>query len=307
MARKPRIEFEGAFYHVISRGNQRQKIFRDDDDYRHYLDILSYYKDRYKFSLYCYALMSNHLHLLLETRKIPLSKMMQGISQRYTIYFNKKYQTVGHLFQGRYKALLCDKDAYLLTLIKYIHLNPVRAKMVKDAEEYPWSSHRFYIKRVNGKELLDTGQVLRMFSDDPAKGRKLYHVFMSDGVTIKKDDIYGAVDQRIVGDEMFAEDVRERHELELGNIRKTKARTLEEIAGRTEDISGVGLDELRRKGKGRKKAMARKLCSLAAKEYGYKGTEISSFLRKDPAVISRYLSARTELLDALGQVLALLK
>jgi len=306
MARRPRIEFEGAFYHVISRGNQRQQIFMDEDDYRRYLGIISDYKARYKFSFYGYALMSNHVHLLIETRKTPLSKIMQGISQRYTIYFNKKYQTVGHLFQGRYKALLCDKDAYLLNLIKYIHLNPVRAKIVKDAGEYLWSSHRLYIKKEKGKELLETGKVLHMFSDDPAKGRKLYRAFMGDGVTVKKDDVYGAVDQRIVGDERFAEEIRERHELELQSIRKMKSCTLEEIAEKIEGTTGVGLQEMRRKGKGRRSTMARKLFALVAREYSYKGTEISRFLRKDPAVITRYLSARTELSDALGQVLTVL-
>lgn len=128
MARKPRIEYEGAFYHVITRGNQRQRVFKGDDDFQKYISLLAFYKERYKYSLYAYALMSNHVHLLIETRQIPLSKILQGINQSYTMYFNRRYKTVGHLFQGRYKAILCDKDAYLLSLIKYIHLNPVKAK-----------------------------------------------------------------------------------------------------------------------------------------------------------------------------------
>lgn len=306
VARKPRIEFEGAFYHVISRGNQRQKIFRDKEDYRRYLAIIAYYKVRYEFALYGYALMSNHVHFLMETKETPLSKVMQGITQRYTVYFNNKYQTVGHLFQGRYKALLCDKDAYLVALIKYIHLNPVRAGIVKTAEGYPWSSHHLYIKRQKSKELLDGEKVLQMFSEDVEKGRKLYRVFMGDGVIINKDDVYGAVDQRIVGDERFAEEIRGRHELELANIRKAKAHTLEVIVGKIEEICGVSLEELRRKGKNRQSARARKLCALVAKEYGYKGTEISRFLQKDPAVITRYLAVRTELSNEIDQVLALL-
>ena len=133
MARKPRIEYEGAFYHVITRGNRREKIFRDKKDFLKYLEILSHYKKRYRFRLYSYVLMSNHVHLLMETGKVSLSKVKQGINQSYTAYFNRKYKTVGHLFQGRYKALLCDRERYLLSLIKYIHFNPVRAKMVKDS------------------------------------------------------------------------------------------------------------------------------------------------------------------------------
>jgi hypothetical protein len=178
--------------------------------------------------------------------------------------------------------------------------------MAKNAGEYPWSRHVSCINREKGKKLVDTGQVLRMFSDDHSKGRKLYRVFMGDGVALKKEDVYGTVDQRIVGDERFAEEVRERHEVELGSIRTMKAHKLEEIAGKIEDFTGVGLDEMRRKGKGRKKTMARKLCALAAREYGYKGTEISLFLQKDPGVITRYLAARSELAGEIGQVLALL-
>ena len=95
MARKPRIEYEGAFYHIITRGNQRQKIFGDEKDYSKYLEILTRYKSQYKYRLYAYVLMNNHVHLLIETKDIPLSKIQQGINQSYTIYFNKKYNTVG--------------------------------------------------------------------------------------------------------------------------------------------------------------------------------------------------------------------
>jgi putative transposase len=115
MARKPRVEFEGAFYHVIVRGNHRQKIFRDDRDRLYYLDRVEHYRQRYQFRLYAYVLMSNHVHFLLETGNTPLSKIVQGIQFTYSQYYNRRYRTVGHLFQGRYKAILCDRDAYLLS------------------------------------------------------------------------------------------------------------------------------------------------------------------------------------------------
>lgn len=108
MARKPRIEFEGGFYHVITRGNQRQKVFIDEKDFLKYLEFLSDYKDRYGFSIYAYVLMSTHIHLLIETGKVGLSRILQGINQCFTMYFNWRYGTVGHLFQGRYRAILCD-------------------------------------------------------------------------------------------------------------------------------------------------------------------------------------------------------
>jgi len=162
VARKLRIEFEGAFYHVIIRGNQRQKVFLAEKDFLKYLEFLRDYKGRYGFLVYAYVLMSTHVHLLVETGQVPLSKALQGINQRFTMYFNWRYGTVGHLFQGRYKAILCDKDAYLFSLVKYLHCNPVRAGMVRQSEEYRWSSHRAYLGQ-DRDGLVDTGLVLRMF------------------------------------------------------------------------------------------------------------------------------------------------
>ena len=142
MARKPRIEYSGAFYHVITRGNRKETIFFDAEDREKFLDKLLEYKKRYNFILYAYTLMNNHIHLLIETEETPLSKIMQGLLQSHAQWHNRKYKTVGHLFQGRYKAILCDRNEYLLVLVRYIHLNPVRAGIVKDPADYRWSSHR---------------------------------------------------------------------------------------------------------------------------------------------------------------------
>src|SRR4030043_1285079 len=207
MARKPRIEYEGALYHVITRGNQSQRIFKDKEDYQRYLKILADYKIRYEYVLYAYVLMSNHVHLLMETRETSLSKILQGINQSYTMYFNRRYGTVGHLFQGRYKAILCDKDEYLLSLVKYIHLNPVRAKTAKTPDEYRGSGHHNYAKKSDKKGIVDEDQVLRMFSEDKTRARKLYRAFMDEGITVMKDDIYSTIDQRILGDERFADKI----------------------------------------------------------------------------------------------------
>jgi len=149
MPRKPRIEYEGAFYHVITRGNQRQQIFRDAADFQKYHQFLTIYKNRTRCRVYAYALMNNHVHLLLETADVPLSRIMQGLNQTYTMFFNRKYRTVGHLFQGRYKAILCDRVAYLLGLIKYIHHNPVRAKAAQSPDDYIWTSHHAYTGKNN--------------------------------------------------------------------------------------------------------------------------------------------------------------
>src|SRR3989304_423630 len=145
MARKPRVEFDGAFYHVIVRGNQRQRTFQDDRDRVAYLQRIEHYRQRYGFRLYAYVLMSNHVHLLLETKGVALSRIMQGIQASYTQNYNRRHRKVGHLFQGRYKAILCDRNAYLLELVRYLHLNPGRLRKPEDPWGYQWSSHRAYM------------------------------------------------------------------------------------------------------------------------------------------------------------------
>ncbi len=288
MARKARIEYEGAFYHVITRGNQRQRVFKDENDFQKYLELLVYYKGRHKYSLYAYVLMNNHVHLLIETFKIPLSKIIQGINQSYTMYFNRKYRTVGHLFQGRYKAILCDKDAYLLSLIKYIHLNPMRARIAKAAEDYRWSSHLIYCGKQKS-EIVDTDRLLRMFSEDKSRARKMYRAYIGDGVEVKKEDLYRTVSQRILGGEKFVDTVMERIEEKFENRKKRHEFSLAEIMETIGKMKGITLKQIKEKNKGRHILEARKLASLVAKEYGYRGKEIGAYLRKDPSVITRYL------------------
>ncbi|HWR45763.1 transposase [Sporomusa sp.] len=144
MARKPRIHYEKAIYHVIARGNNKDNIFLDIEDKYKYLDLLDKYKQKYNFELYAYVLMDNHIHLLICVSEIPLAKIMQGVQQTYTLHFNRKYQHVGHVFQQRYKAFLCNNDSYLLTLVCYIHQNPCRANLPAKIG-YTWSSHRDYM------------------------------------------------------------------------------------------------------------------------------------------------------------------
>jgi len=310
MARKPRIEFEGGFYHVITRGNQRQKVFLEEKDFLKYLEFLNDYKDRYGFWIYAYVLMSTHVHLLIETGQVPLSKILQGINQRFTMYFNWRYGTVGHLFQGRYKAILCDKDAYLFRLVKYLHGNPVRAGMVRQPEEYRWSSHREYLG-MNKNELVDTGLLLGMFSEDLKRGRRLYREYMRKEEKTSKEDFYRTVDQRVLGDEAFVERVRERVENGPLRGRRRHGVSLGEIARGIEEVTGIALSELRGKGKDSGAMEGRKLFSLAGREYGYKGREIAEFLGKDPAAVTGYLNGSQDLrakverlilrLDAVGK------
>ncbi|MBU0693310.1 MAG: transposase [Candidatus Omnitrophica bacterium] len=146
MARPYRLQGENCFYHITSRGDNRKNIFISDYDFEKFLEYLQLAKDKYKFNLYAYCLMSNHYHLFLETLQPNLSKIMQYINTAYTVYYNKKRNKTGHLFQGRFKSLLVDQDSYFLELTRYIHLNPVKAKIVDLPQKYKWSSFKGYIK-----------------------------------------------------------------------------------------------------------------------------------------------------------------
>ena len=149
MPRKPRISYPGALHHVIAGGNRKGKIYLDNNDRKKFLSLIEKYQELHSFPIYAYVLMDNHFHILIEEREVPLSRTMQGISQSYTQYFNKRHKKVGHLFQGRYKSLLCDKDRYLLILVQYIHLNPIRKGIVSKPEAYQWSSHNAYYLNSN--------------------------------------------------------------------------------------------------------------------------------------------------------------
>src|SRR6266540_7041284 len=131
MARPLRIEFPGAMYHVIVRGNERKAVFRDDADREDYLRRLARYREKFGFRLLAYCLMNNHVHLAIEAGNDPLSRIMAGLQSSYTQYFNRRHDRSGHLFQGRYKAFLVEKDRYALALVRYIHENPVKARVVE--------------------------------------------------------------------------------------------------------------------------------------------------------------------------------
>jgi REP element-mobilizing transposase RayT len=295
MARKHRIEYEGAFYHVITRGNQKQKVFKSTGDFQKYLTLLASYKQRYHFCLYAYVLMRNHIHLLIETCDTALSKILQGINQSYTMYFNKKYRTVGHLFQGRYKAILCDRDRYLLELLKYIHNNPLRAGLAKTLAMYHWSSHRAYLAGTDVSGLVDTEPAFQMFSEYKDRARKHYEAFMNDGVSVKKQDVYATIDQRLLGDEKFIEHVREKYGGEVRRERKKKEYTLAQICAAVEKRYLIALAELRSWSRRADLLRGRQVISLIAKEYGYTGREIAAFLNKDPAAVTGYLRQRNGL------------
>ncbi len=204
MARQLRIEYEGAFYHVTSRGNQRGKIFWGEKDRERLKTILGRSKERYGYVLHAYVLMSNHYHLLIETPRANIKQVMQNINTSYTVFVNRKYGRFGHLFQGRYKAFIVDKERYLLGLGRYIHLNPVRARAVRKPEDFRWSSYRDYIRgRSDG--LVDTDETLGLFSKKRHIATRRYGEFVNEGWS-GRSPLENATGS-ILGDERFRERV----------------------------------------------------------------------------------------------------
>ena len=174
MPKKKRIWYPGAMYHIMSRGNRKQELFKNQIDYQYYLNILKLVKVDYPFSLSSYCLMKNHVHLQIKTREIEIWKIMRQINLYYAKYFNKKYNLVGHVFQGRYKSKLIVDAAYDIGLSRYIHLNPVVAKLVSSPEKYKWSSYNIYMGQIND-ELVDVDNILAYYKlKDPVSRYKNY-------------------------------------------------------------------------------------------------------------------------------------
>lgn len=292
MARKPRVHFPGACYHVISRGNQRQRLFHDDADHAAYLERLAHYQQRYEVTLYAYVLMPNHVHLLLETGTTPLAKVMQGLQFTYTRYYNRRYRKVGHLFQGRYHAILCDRDAYLLELVRYIHLNPARLHPGFDPTQYRWSSHPAYVGRP-GPVPIATDFVLAQFDRRLRRARRAYLRFVSDGLADgHQAQYYATVDQRFLGDDRFVQDLRRQlaaqYEIEPAAPSVDFDRLLQAVA-RAHRVTPA---DLARPTRTRALVPARAMLVYLAKEWGgLSGRALSRHLHRDPAMITRLYAA----------------
>ena len=170
MARKSREKSSSGIYHIILRGINRQSIFEDDEDRLKFIGDLEKYKDISQCRIFAYCLTNNHVHLLLQEGQEPISMMIQRVSSSYVIWYNRKHERCGHLFQERFKSEAVETDSYLLTVLRYIHQNPIKAKIVNDVAAYKWSSYSEYVENA---QIVDKAYALNMFSDqsDEAKGR----------------------------------------------------------------------------------------------------------------------------------------
>ncbi len=223
MARPLRLQYPSALYHITARGNERKNIYRTDTDRQAFLRILSQAIERYRLILHAYVLMTNHYHLLLETQEANLSLAMRHLNGVYTSYFNRTHRRIGHLFQGRYKAILVEKESYLLELSRYIHLNPHRVRMGVGLGQYRWSSYPEYIGTRKAPAWLRREEVLGYFGRDLSKAQVSYRRYMEEGIRKGVENPWEKVlGQVVLGGEKF-----------IGSIRAKIGRGRDrEIAGR---------------------------------------------------------------------------
>jgi len=256
MARQLRIEFEGAFYHVTSRGNMRGRIFFHDKDRERFLAIMEKTKERYGYLLHAYALMDNHYHLLIETPKTNISQIMQNVNTSYTVYINKKNGRSGHLFQGRFKGIIVDKNEYLLTLSRYIHLNPVRAGIVAKPEESRWTSYKTYVAETEGRGLVDKTDTLAILSEKKKKAIEKYRAFVEAGIEGVASPFKEAEAGLILGKGSFKEKIKEileslKRDEELPQIKKlVRNNSLDSVVRVCGEYFKLGKDELIRRRRG---------------------------------------------------------
>lgn len=263
MARKPRIHISGGYYHVMLRGNGGMDIFLDDADrYRFYL-LMQEGVERFGHRIHAFCLMGNHVHLVIQVGEISLSRIMQNLSFRYTRCFNSKQKRVGHLFQGRFKVLLVDEESYLLELVRYTHLNPVRAGMVNKLSEYQWSSHAAYL----GYEVLPwlaCETVLSRFSSQLHRARDRYVEFIADAMeeSHRPEFHSGVADARVIGCDDFAERVLAKQGVEEARYR------LDDCIKIVCQFYGLQPSELSQRGRMRKPSEARAIVAWLVRKYG---------------------------------------
>jgi len=274
MTRPLRIEFKGAVYHITSRGNARQAIFLDEEDFTDFLRVLCSVVKRYHFILHTYCLMNNHYHLLIETPYANLSRGMRQLNGLYTQRFNRKHQRVGHLFQGRYQAILVDKDNYLLELSRYVALNPVRAKIVKDPKDWRWSAYQATTGH-KGISCLTTDWILSQF-DNKQKASSLYQAFVLSG--IKAESPLKAVKgQLFLGQENFIDKIK--HLMSV-------TENLREITKKQRYVTRLSLNEILKyqDKKSRDQAMYE-----AHQQYGYTLKDIAEYIGVHYTTVSRVI------------------
>ena len=297
MPRKSRIDAPGALHHIIARGIDRGKIFQDPADKRNFLDRLAEIIKATKTCCYAWALIPNHFHLLLRTGQTPVATVMRKLLTGHALWFNRRHRRYGHLFQNRYKSILCQQDSYLLELVRYIHLNPLRARLVpklSSLDKYSFSGHSVIMGH-RSNDWQDIRTVLRLFGEKESTARGQYRAYVEKGIALgKRNDLIGGglirshggwanvkamrrakifekADERILGDGDFVQEVLSRAEekLKRSSMLQAEGVTLECIADRVADLFKLQTSELWMPGKHRQRVRAKSLlCFWANRELG---------------------------------------
>ncbi len=287
MARKPRIHYPGAVYHVMLRGNAGQNIFADDEDRTKLLLHLQESAERFFCQIHAFCLMSNHIHLAIQVGDVPLSRIMQSLNLKYTRHYNQKQGVTGHLFQGRYKAILIDADSYLLQLIRYIHLNPVRVALVTTPEEYQWSSHNAYCGTDN-LPWVTIGWIQSFFAKQRNQAVTRYRIFVEEGIAegYRKEFHKGSQDGRLLGNDDFADDALQKSGQGYG-LRVS----MEKIVALVSEVYSISPADLGRSGKQRTLSEARSMAAWLVREHEHLSlTEFGCRVNRDISSLSQGIS-----------------
>lgn len=291
MARKPRIHQKGAVYHAMLRGNDGQQIFYNKADYLYFEKLITEGIERFQHRIHGYCWMPNHVHLIVEVDQIPLSKIIQNVSFRYTRWINKRQNRRGHLFQGRYKAILIDAERYLLELVRYIHLNPPRSGLCDQPEFYHWSGHRTYLG-LEPANWLTTDWVLRRFSKQQSKAISEYKKFTTESTDETSEKAYYSGNQKglsVLGDDTFKD--------QLPNIEEViprKRRVSMKIADISEQVCNhfeISETALKQKQNSRLLAKYRSYIAFIFTENEGSIKEAATYFNRDPSTLSRQLTA----------------
>lgn len=293
LTRPVRVELAGAVYHVIARGNERKAIFRDDRDREIYLDRLAQCRSKFRFRVLGYCLMNNHVHLALERGPVALSRIMLALQSVYAQRFNLRHDRVGHLFQGRYKAFLVQHDRYLFALLRYIHFNPVRARLVRRPEAYRWSSDRFY-RLGRAPTWLDVDFALARLAGSRGEAVSVYRQLMASRNEQTYEDV-PTYQQAIKGDRHFAE---RSLSPAVEAPRMPGAWTPESLADGVARAAGVSPALLKRPGRSAKESRVRLTAAyLGRRDAGFSIARMARCFGREESTFNRGVRRLEDLID----------
>jgi REP element-mobilizing transposase RayT len=285
MPRAPRLEFDGGLYHLMARGNRRQEIFHDDDDRRRFMGRLSTMIGRTDVELYAFVLMPNHVHLVARRRHTPINRFMRDLLSPYARYVNRRYGASGHLFQGRYRGLVCDDNSYLLRLVRYVHLNPLRGGLCQGVP-YPWSSYPLYLQP-DSAPWLRVEPVLELFGRTVEEAYEGFRMFHEGPDSMEPSEIFVEGFKGTLGDDGFVARAYRRAARTRPNF-GTQRKPLDEILSEALETSGHLVEPVEVRGPGRRRAAsAARLAfvDLAVRIYGYSYVEVGGYLRRPPSTL----------------------